>query len=136
MKLLYGGPDIHRHKDWLSHSTCIHASTGHEFEANHNLDDVDTATEELIELSFLKRNIYHGLERDNISRDSISLHPLIHRWASERLNMDEQRQTACFAIHLVTSTYNPDLSNWDYAIANRVRSHFELSFEHVCIKIL
>ena len=93
-------------------------------ETNKVRDALEHAIEELIKLSFVKRKAF-------LERDSISLHPLIHRWASERLDDTEKQQTARDLVRLVTSVVDTDIHKMDYAFANRLRGHFELCSRHI-----
>lgn len=64
--------------------------------------------------------------------DGISVHPLIHRWASERLDPAEREKIAIDVMKLGTSWFSFVGGNqFDFVFAHRVQSHFKLFSKHI-----
>ena len=123
--LLLGGKDVAG--DWLSAGIPPNYEAKFVSIANFwTQDELDNAIEELLTFSFVKRKLLSG--------KSISMHPIIHRWARENFDANLRKEKASEAIRLVASVLETDtvertLSYWGFE--RRIRSHLNMCSQHI-----
>ncbi|KAF8242244.1 TPR-like protein [Wilcoxina mikolae CBS 423.85] len=89
-------------------------------------DELDNAIEELLTFSFVKRKMLLG--------KSISIHPIIHRWAREHLEANLRGEKASEAIWLVASVLemgNAERTPLYWGFERRIRNHLNLCSQHI-----